>query len=60
MNRPAFLDAPAMWTRAGSRSYDPIRSAYAIEAHKASNTASDYVMAALFVGFCLLMIWGIA
>lgn len=59
MNRPAFLDAPAMWTRTGSRCYDPVRSAYAVEVHKASNTASDYVIAALFVIFCLLMIWGI-
>lgn len=58
MNRPAFLDAPTMWTRSGSRSYDPVRSAYAVECHKAGNTTSDYVMAALFVGFVLLMLWG--
>lgn len=58
MNRPAFLDSPLLWTRTGSRSYDPVRSAIAVEHHRASRRA-DYVIAALAVAFVLLLIGGV-
>jgi hypothetical protein len=56
--RPEFLTRPGVWVRSGSRSYDPIRDAYAIEHHKPANRA-DYVIAGLFIGFCLLMLLGV-
>ena len=57
--RPAFLDRPGIWTRSGSRSYDPIRDAYAIEHHKAGGDKWDYVVLALFVFFVLFMLMGV-
>ena len=58
MNRPAFLECPQLWTRSGSRSYDPVRDAVAVEHHRAGHRA-DYVIAALFVAFVLMILGGV-
>ena len=61
VNRPAFLTAPAVWTRAARQTPDPVRYAAAIEcqAQRSPWLWHDLAIAGVGVGFVSLIYLGV-